>query len=671
MPMKCNKLLGRFTIAALFLLCVLCVSGVSHAATTISWSSPTETEVAGNVTVNAFMTSTVNLIGSEIRAVESGGAVHGEIITPINGTVTYVGYMMPVYFYSVSATWNTTSCHNGTINLSVRAQLPGGTWEEHIKTVSVNNLYFGTEPSKEAFSCLGESTQTPETLVVSVGGKSLSNIPITVELMIYEAASATDSSTLRPRLARTVTQTVSNPGNVTLSWDFKETNGTQSPRGLYSYDIKAWRIVNTGYDSTFLRSSSVHLLRAVDSGGQQVFGAVSKGINDKNTEITTDDDEEFFIRSYRLVDARNKNVDRLHVSMYDYYLTKVYELESKTLDCQVSTHTNCHGLGTQATPGMGHEMKIPVPLSACQAASYYRFLTWVVDDDAAYDRVHMARRTVAINQFYDDRPILFLDTPSAVIAYVPAKHMNNVRKEMMLAKPRSLYGYPVNCDTWPNAVANTTSSYYKVGTPYKRIRATINGGPAAKYVPSGKGYPLSGVCKQGGRREGAPLDEDTIKRLKRSTVGFGQYGSNVLVVSDAVDEPMTYSFRSNLGALIYNGAAVNDAKPNWNEGNVSASRSVVAWSALKQNRRAMYLVSSKGDLTWAGTQAMLFGIPSDILAGYNMDVPAITQALMLDGGAASQLHYGAYPPSGYVESRGIGSDSMKVPDFIALEGELK
>ncbi|MHB1459911.1 MAG: hypothetical protein ACYC1M_01335 [Armatimonadota bacterium] len=668
MPMKYTRLIGLFALLACFL---MSVSGPGNAATTISWSAPTETEVAGNVTVTAFMTSTVNLIGSEIRAVEPSNAVHGELITPIPGTVTYVGYMMPVYFYSVSATWNSVSCHNGTINLSVRAQLPGGTWEEHTKTLTVNNLYFGTEPGKEAFSCLGESTQLPETLVVTVGGKALSNSPITVELMLYEAASATDTSTLRPRLARTITQSISNPGNVTFSWDFKEANGTQSPRGLYSYDIKAWRYANTGYDATYLRSSSVHLLRAVDSNGQQVFGAISKGINDKNTETTTDDDEEFFIRSYRLVDARNKNVDRLHVSMYDYYLTKVFEIESKTLDCQVATHINCHGLGTQATPGMGHEMKIPVPLSACQAASYYRFLTWVVDDDAASDRVHMARRTVAINQFYDDRPILFLDTPTAVIAYVPAKHMNSVRKEMMLAKPRSLFGYPVNCDTWSSDADNTTASYLKIGTPFKRVRASINGGPAPRYVPSGKGSPLTGVCKQGGRREGEPLDEDTIKRLKRSTVGFGQFGSDVRVVSDAVDEPMTYSFRTNLGALIYNGAAVNDAQPNWNEGNLSTLRSVVAWSALKQGRRAMYLVASKNDMTWAATQAMLFSIPSDISAGYNIDVPAITQALMLDGNLASQLHYSAYPPSGYKEMRGIGDDSMKVPDFIALEGGFK
>ncbi len=667
MPIKCARLVGLFTVLAVFM---MATTGPAT-ATTISWSAPTETEVAGNVPVSAFLTSTVNLIGSEIRAVEPANAVHGELITPITGTATYIGYMMSMYYYSVNTTLNSSACHNGNINISIRVQSPNGTWEEFIKTVSVNNLYFGTEPGKEAFSCLGDPAQIPETLTVSIGGKTLTNNPITVELTIYEAASATDNSTLRPRLARTISQSISNPGNVTFNWDFKEANGSQSPRGLYSYDIKAWRIVNTGYDTTYLRSSSVHLLRAVDSNGQQVYGAVSKGINDKNTESTTDDDEEFFIRSYRLIDARNKNVDRLHVSMYDYYLAKVYEIESKTLDCQVATHTGCHGLGTQASPGMGHEMKIPVPLSACQAASYYRFLTWVVDDDAASDRVHMARRTVAINQFYDDRPILYLDTPTAVIAYVPPKHMNNVRKEMMLAKPRTLNGYLVNCDTWVGDAANPTASYLRIGTPSKKVRASLNGGPAPRYIPSGKGESMIGVCKQGARRTGEPLSDDTMKRFKRSTVGFGQYGSDVRVVSDMAAEPATYSFRTNLGALIYNGATMNDAKAYWFQGDESTSRSVVAWSALKQGRRAMYLVASKGSMTWAGTQAMLLSIPSDIAAGYNMDVPAITQALMLDGNMASQLHYGAYPPSGYREMRGIGDDSMKVPDFIALEGAFK
>ena len=283
-----------------------------------------------------------------------------------------------------------------------------------------------------------------------------------------------------------------------------------------------------------------------------------------------------------MVDARNQDVDRLHVSMYDYYLTKVYEVESKTLDCQVVGHTGCHGLSTQATPGMGHEMKIPVPLSACQAASYYRFLTWVVDQDAAVDRIHMARRTVAINQTYDDRPILWLETPTAYIAYVSPKHMNNVRKEMMLAKPRALYGYPVSCDLWPSADSNPTASYLHNGTPFKKVRASINGGLAPVYIPSGKGQTLTGICKQGGRREGTGVDIISKIQLKRSSVGFGQFGSGVTVIPDLRhDEPQTYSFRTSLGALIYNGATVNDAQAYWPEGNLSTYRSVVAWSATK------------------------------------------------------------------------------------------
>lgn len=668
MQMKRATLFGVFAISAFV---AMCISRPACAATSINWIAPTETDLAGNVTVSATITSTSNLIGSELRAVEPSNSTHGQLISPISGTVTYLGYMMPIYMYSVNTTWNTTGCHNGSINISIRLQVTGGAWEEHTKSVTVNNLYFGNEPNKEAFSCLSETTQTPETLQITLGGKSLSNSPIMVELMLYEAASATDNSTLRPRLVRTLTQTVSNPGSVNFSWDFKETNGNFAPRGMYSYDVRASRIANQAQDNTNLRSSSVHVLRAVDTSGQQVYTAISKGINDKNTESPSDDDEEFFIRSYRLVDARNQDVDRVHVSMYDYYLAKVYEVESQSLDCQVTGHTGCHGLSTQATPGKGHEIKIPVPLSACQAASFYRFLTWVVDTDAASDRAHMARRTVAINQTYDDRPILWLETSSAYIAYVPPKHMNNVRKEMMLAKPRALYGYPVSCDEWPSSVSNPTAAYLRNGTPAKKVRASINGGVAPVYVPSGKGASLTGVCKQGGRREGEPLGLTTMLRFKRSTVGFGQFGSSVNIVSDMADEPQTYSFRSNLGGLIYNGAAVNDAQANWFEGNTSTVRSVVAWSAMKQGRRAMYLIATKSNMSWSGVQSMLFSLPTDLAASGGMDVPSITQALMLDGNRSSQLHYGANPPSGYTESRGIGSNSMKVPDFIALEGELK
>ncbi len=667
MPMRRALLVNNVALSVLMFLCF----AFPAFASSISWSSPTETELAGSVTVNAMITSTSQITNYEIRAVEAGNATHAQLVTSIPGSVTLIGSMPPVMMYSVYATWPTMACHNGSQTLSVRVQLANGTWEEHTKSVTVNNLSFGTEPDREAFLCTGDSSQPAETLQVNIGGKSLTNINVAVQLLIYEAASATDNSTLRPRLARTITQTISNPGTVTFSWDHKEADGTQSPRGLYSYDVKASRIVNGGADNTALRSDRVSVLRALDSSGNQVFNATSLGINDKDTDDESDDEEEFFVRSYRLVDSRGVNVNRLHVSMYDYYLTKVYQVESSSLGCQVSGHTDCHGLTTAAYPGMQHEMKIPVPLSACQEASDYRFLTWVVDSDAANDRVHMARKTVAINQLYDDRPIIYITTDTACIAYVPPKYSNRVHKELMLTKPRLLNGYPVSCDLWASLTSNPTGSYYKNGAPYKTVRASINGGFATIYGKSPTFGPLIGSAKQGARRAGREVDYSTRLLQKRSFLGFDRYGANMVITSDLSSDPATYSFRDGLGCLMLNGVEVDDAQANWLDGDLSRVRSVFAWSDIKRNRRAIYLVNSRYGMTWSQIQSTISNLSNDIRSSTGLSVYPVKNAVMLASGPFAQIHYANNPPNSICENRGNMDDHLNVPDFIAVEGAYK
>lgn len=443
--------------ASLAILCAFLVNPANAAQYT--WGTTPTGDVAGTISVSVFVTAQVNITAAELIAYEPANGVHQATSTVLSTAISYLGYFTPNFMYSVNYSWNTTGCHNGT-TLQLRVQ-ESGSWYSETRAVTVNNLSFGTA-SQDIIKWKDEASQTSETVSVDIYGTT-SGSSISVNMYIYDCASATDGQTNKPVLVRTLTQNVSNPQKVYFTWDGKNTSGTAVKRGLYSFNISATRTMwGPCTDTINYRSETLSALRGVDSNGQPIYDVEFIGVDDNGTPTNQSDDKMLYVvRSYIAKDLFGATANSTSkIVLYGPDLNTKGEWNINTLKCRAHSMTldGC----TTTTGGKPHEVLVPVPPGSFADLGHYRYVVEMVDTNSSMQRWHQNRKAVQINGIFDLQAIEWLPMSGGWSgAWCKADFMDVIQKSW-------------NVSSKSDQMGEIATSY---NTPLPgKIRVSMNGG---------------------------------------------------------------------------------------------------------------------------------------------------------------------------------------------------
>lgn len=280
--------------------------------------------------------------------------------------------------------WQTGRCHNGPYRLEAHLTFRNllGQQEETVVEGHVN-------------VCNLVVTSISNDGIVAWKGELGATVPFTVTLADHDTSVPTDLDAYLYATNRGYSYSPIvlhahgiSGGSYTFNWDGSTgIPGYQAEPGLYAIDVNAIQTHVNEYgcmsdDSTYYRSGYLRIDRVSDE-------AEYYGYDDKGTPDTSDDDFLYIVRKYILYGNGSEGV----LWLYDPDLTRAHQWDIASLKC--IDHNANDGL-TSGT----HSLLVPVPVSKMPYAGTYRFVTHVRDTQPVWNRDHLARWAVDLNQVY-------------------------------------------------------------------------------------------------------------------------------------------------------------------------------------------------------------------------------------------------------------------------------